>query len=58
MWIARVGFVTKDKSFAIGDTVLDSDIPKKSKKWIVEQSIIVKADSIEAKELFKSEEEE
>ena len=57
MYIARVGFVTKDKSFAIGDKVLDSDIPKKSKKWMLEQSIIVKADSIEAKEILKDEEE-
>ena len=31
--------------------VLDSDIPKKSKKWMLEQSIIVKADSIEAMQL-------
>ena len=51
MYIARVGFVTKDKSFAIGDKVLDSDIPKKSKKWMLEQSIIVKAASIEAMQL-------
>ncbi len=50
-WIAQVGFVTKDKSFAIGDEVNDSDIPKKSKKWMIEQSIIVKAED------FKGEEE-
>ena len=57
MYIAKVGFMTKDKTVAIGDTVLDSDIPKKSKKWMLEQSIIVKADSIEAKEILKDEEE-
>ena len=57
MYIARVGFMTKDKTIAIGDTVLDSDIPKKSKKWVIEQSIVVKADSKEAKEIFKGEEE-
>lgn len=57
MYIARVGFMTKDKTIAIGDTVLDSDIPKKSKKWMLEQSIIVKADSVEAKEILKEEEE-
>ena len=47
----------KDKSFEVGDIVLDSDIPKKSKKWVIEQSIVVKADSKEAKEIFKGEEE-
>ena len=57
MYIARVGFMTKDKTIAIGDTVLDSDIPKKSKKWMLEQSIIVKAGSVEAKEILKEEEE-
>jgi len=57
MYIARVGFMTKDKTIAIGDTVLDSDIPKKSKKWMLEQSIIVKADSDEAKDILKEEEE-
>jgi len=57
MYIARVGFVTKDKSFAVGDKVLDSDIPNKSKKWILEQAIVVKANSIEAKEILNEEEE-
>ena len=28
-YIARVSFMTKDKSFEVGDIVLDSDIPKK-----------------------------
>ena len=56
-YIARVSFMTKDKSFEVGDIGLDSDIPKKSKKWVIEQSIVVKADSKEAKEIFKGEEE-
>ena len=41
--------MVKDDVFEIGDIVDEKDIPKKSKKWLVDQGIIVKEDLVRAR---------
>lgn len=53
-WIVNIGFITDKKSFEVGDILDESQVPKKSKKWLVEQNIIEKYDENK----FKKEEEE
>lgn len=36
------GFDTKDKRYEAGDVIEESVIPRKSKKWLVEQGIVIK----------------
>jgi len=36
------GFDTKDKRYEAGDVIEESVIPSKSKKWLLEQGIVVK----------------
>jgi hypothetical protein len=40
----KIGFMAKDEVYEIGDILEEKDIPKKSKKWLIDQSIIVKED--------------
>ena len=45
----QIEFMVKDDVFEIGDIVDEKDIPKKSKKWLVDQGIIVKEDLVRAR---------
>ena len=45
----EIEFMVKDDVFEIGDIVDEKDIPKKSKKWLVDQGIIVKEDLVRAR---------
>lgn len=38
----EIGFMVGDSQFEEGQLLEEKDIPKKSKKWIIEQGIIVK----------------
>tara|TARA_R100001594_G_scaffold60327_1_gene94237 strand:- start:1993 stop:2265 length:273 start_codon:yes stop_codon:yes gene_type:complete len=38
----EIGFMSGSKEHAIGDMLDEKDIPTKSKKWMLEQGIIVK----------------
>ena len=49
MFIVKIEFMVKDDVFEIGDIVDEKDIPKKSKKWLVDQGIIVKEDLVRAR---------
>ena len=47
-YVVEIEFMVKDDVFEIGDVVDEKDIPKKSKKWLVDQGIIVKEDLVRA----------
>jgi 5-formaminoimidazole-4-carboxamide-1-beta-D-ribofuranosyl 5'-monophosphate synthetase len=49
MYVVEIEFMVKDDVFEIGDIVDEKDIPKKSKKWLVDQGIIVKEDLVRAR---------
>ena len=49
MYVVEIEFMVKDDVFEIGDVVDEKDIPKKSKKWLVDQGIIVKEDLVRAR---------
>lgn len=48
-YVVEIEFMVKDDVFEIGDVVDEKDIPKKSKKWLVDQGIIVKEDLVRAR---------
>jgi|TARA_R100001163_G_C5067744_1_gene207134 hypothetical protein len=40
----KIGFMNGSNSFEVGDIIMEAQIPKKSKKWMLEQGIIEKYD--------------
>ena len=49
MYVVEIEFMVKDDVFEIGDIDDEKDIPKKSKKWLGDQGIIVKEDLVRAR---------
>ena len=54
MYEVKVGIQIKDDYFEAGTLVPEEKIPKKSKKWLLEQGVISKA--FDKKEFIKDEE--
>tara|TARA_Y100000590_G_scaffold421068_1_gene524370 strand:- start:170 stop:439 length:270 start_codon:yes stop_codon:yes gene_type:complete len=48
-YLVVIGFVNQNREFKVGELLDEKDIPKKSKKWLLEQGIIVKKTQAELK---------